>query len=153
MTSRRFKEFKEINVSPKRYRNSVVNISTNTDFFAFPRAENSSFSSHAGSRVHLCSICLPLKYRSSNDTDYETLRNLREVTCGIDRAKSSFQIRSSARGEICKFGGPEHERSRISVLCKSATRMANAFADEFRIRITEKRFLLYATHGYYSLKI
>lgn len=76
----------------------------NTDFFVFSRAFL-----HTGLRVHPCSICLsppPPKYRSSNDTPcIETPRTHERVgTCGIDSAKSSFRIWSSARGEICKFG-------------------------------------------------
>lgn len=61
---------------------------------------------HAGLRVHPCSICLPPKYRSSNDAPYiETPRTHDRVdTCGIDSAKSSFRISSLARGEVCKFG-------------------------------------------------
>jgi len=153
LTFRRFKKFKEINESPTRYWNSVVNAFKNTDFFAFPQAEN--FSLHTGSRVHLCSICLPssIDRRTTPTMKLCETCELREVTCRIDRAKSSFWIWSSARGEICKFGATKHERSRISVLCKSATCMANAFPNEFRIRITEKRFLLYITYGYCSLKI
>jgi len=85
-----------------RCRNSVVNAFTNTDFF--PRAENTSFSPRGlacSSVFHLS----PPEYRSSNNTDWNTAYP-QEVTCGIDRAKSSLWIWSSARGEICKFGAP-----------------------------------------------
>lgn len=71
-------------------------------------------------------------------------------TCGIDSAKSSFLKFGAWRG--LQIRRPE-QHERISVVCKSTVRMANAFADEFRIRISEKRFLLRATHGYYSHKI
>ncbi|KAL0116171.1 hypothetical protein PUN28_011199 [Cardiocondyla obscurior] len=44
-------------------------------------------------------------------------------------------------------GGRPREREREYLFyANSATHMANAFADEYRIQITEKRFLLHATH-------
>lgn len=54
LTSQRFKEFGEVNVSPTRYRNSVVNASSRIRISSrFPRTENSRFSPHAETRVFI----------------------------------------------------------------------------------------------------
>lgn len=105
LTSRRFKEFREVNVSPARYWNSVRKFLRILISSRLREVENSGFSPHTRARVF---IYVPFVSPQVSIVERHRLWNSAKLARGNlwnwQSKKLLSDLWSSARGEICKFG-------------------------------------------------